>query len=353
MSLPQPRSGILEITPYKAAAAGRAHPVRLNANENPLGCSPRAREAYVAAQDGIHRYPDGGATALRNAIAALHGMDAGRIVCGAGADELIALIIRAYAGAGDEVVHSAHGFIMYRLAAQAAGAAPVSAPEKDMRGDVETLLAAVSPRTKIMFVANPNNPTGSLLSADELKYLREKLPEHVLLVVDAAYAEYVAESDYGDGRALADATPNTVMLRTFSKVYGLAGLRIGWGYFPQAVADVINRVRGAFNTGVAAQMAGIAALADQDFVKKSCLFNHAERAALAEGLQKAGLKVYPSAANFLLADCGARAETIRDGLAARNILVMHATGYGLPQCLRVSVGLPEENARLLAALKEI
>ncbi len=352
MSLPQPRDGILEIKPY-TAAAGPLHPVCLNANENPHGCSPLARAAYVAAQDKLHRYPDGGATALRDAIADLRGMKANRIVCGAGADELISIITRAYAGAGDEVVYSAHGFVMYRLYAKAAGATPVAAAEKNLCANVEALLSAVTPKTKIMFIANPNNPTGSLLSADELEHLREKLPENVLLVVDAAYAEYIADKDYGDGRALVDATPNTVMLRTFSKAYGLAGLRLGWAYCTEGVADVLDRVRGPFNISVAAQMAGMAALADQDFVEKSRIFNAAEREALAAGLQNAGLKVYPSAANFLLVDCGTQAEKIRKDLAARNILVTPTAGYGLPHCLRITVGLEEENAQLLAALKEI
>ncbi len=352
MSLPQPRAGILEIKPY-TVTAGSLHPVCLNANENPLGCSEKARAAYIAAQNQLHRYPDGGAVKLRTALAGLHGMDASRIVCGAGADELISIITRAYAGAGDEVVYSAHGFVMYRLYAKAAGATPVAAAERNLCADVDALLSSVTPKTKIMFIANPNNPTGSLLSAGELQYLRGKLPEHVLLVVDAAYAEYVEDKDYGDGRALVDATPNTVMLRTFSKAYGLAGLRLGWGYCPQEVADVLNRVRGPFNTSVAAQETGIAALADQDFVVKSRVFNIAEREELAASLQKAGLRVYPSAANFLLVDCGSHADEIREGLAARNILVTPTSGYGLPHCLRITVGLEDENTQLLSALKEI
>src|SRR5690606_28302086 len=239
MTLPIPKPGIMDIHPYvggEGRVAGAARLVRLASNENPLGCGDKARAAYLAAAGDLNRYPDGAAAGLRAAIAEKHGMDPARIVCGAGSDEIISLLIRAYAGPGDEVVHSAHGFLMYAIGARAAGATPVAAPEKGLRTDPEAVLAAVTDRTKIVFLANPNNPTGSYLTRAELGALARRLPPRVLLVVDSAYAEYARAEDFEDGRALADAHGNAVMLRTFSKIYGLAALRLGWAYCSGEVA---------------------------------------------------------------------------------------------------------------------
>jgi histidinol-phosphate aminotransferase len=356
MALPAPKSGILDIKPYiggEGRVAGGMRLIRLASNENPLGCSPLAREAYLKTAAELHRYPDGAAADLRAALAQEYKMDAERIVCGAGSDELISLIVRAYAGAGDELVYSEHGFLMYPINARAVGAKPVAAREIDLRADIHALLAAVTPKTKIMLLANPNNPTGSYLTKAELRELREKLPENVLLVIDAAYAEFVEAEDYEDGRALVDAYPNVVTLRTFSKIHGLAGLRLGWGYFPAEVAGVINRVRGAFNVSLPAQAAGIAALTDHEFVQKSIALAVQGRAFLTKELQGLGLKVYPSVANFLLVEFGPKAEDIRLALKDKGIFVRQMGAYNLPHCLRITLGTAEDNEAVVGELRKI
>lgn len=356
MAHPLPKSGIMEIQPYiggegRGDAATRL--IRLASNENPLGCSPLAKAAYLKAAEELHRYPDGAAADLRAALAKAYRMDAARIVCGAGSDELISLIVRAYAGAGDEVVYSQYGFLMYPINAKAVGANPVAAPETNMRPDVGALLAAVTPKTKVMLIANPNNPTGSYLTRDELSHLCKNLPPHVLLVIDAAYAEFVEEKDYEDGRAMVDAYPNVVMLRTFSKIHGLAALRLGWGYFSADVAGVINRVRGAFNVNWPAQMAGIAALSDKSFIEESVKVVREGRTFLSAEIQKIGFKVYPSVGNFILVEFGARAEEIRLKLKSKGIYVRQMGAYNLPQCLRITIGTAEDNASLLDALRDV
>jgi len=354
MTLPAPKPGILEIKPYvggEGRVDGVTRLIRLASNENPLGCSDKAREAYLKTAAELHRYPDAGAEGLRVALGQKYKMDADRIVCGSGSDELISLIVRAYAGAGDEVAYSQHGFLMYPINAKLVGATPVAAPEIDMRSDIGALLKVVTPKTKIMLLANPNNPTGSYLTKAELKELREKLPEHVLLVVDSAYAEFVEEGDYEDGKALVDTYPNAVMLRTFSKIHGLAALRLGWGYFSPEVAGVINRVRGPFNVNMPAQAAGIAALTDDAFVEKSIAVAREGRAFLTKHLQELGFKVYPSIGNFLLVDFGANAESIRIALKERGIFIRQMGAYGLPHCLRITVGTGEENEVVVGELK--
>lgn len=353
MTLPTPKSGILDIKPYIGGEGRVEGAIRLASNENPLGCSPKARQAYLNAADNLHRYPDGAVVDLRAALACEYSMDAARIVCGAGSDELISLIIRAYAGAGDEVAYSAHGFLMYPINAKAVGATPVAAPEINLRSDINALLKIVTSKTKIMLLANPNNPTGSYLTKAELHELRETLPEQVLLVIDSAYAEFVEEADYEDGRDLVDVYKNVVMLRTFSKIHGLAGLRLGWGYFSAEVADIINRVRGPFNVSVPAQLAGIAALADKDFIRQSVQLASEGRKLLTEKLQGLGLKVYPSVGNFLLVDFGLKAEDIRLKLRDRKIFVRQMGAYNLPQCLRITVGTAADNQTVVKAVADI
>jgi histidinol-phosphate aminotransferase len=355
MSLPLPKSGILDVKPYiggEGRGVNVTRLVRLASNENPLGCSPKAREAYLKISDELHRYPDGAVTDLRAALANEYKMDAERIVCGAGSDELIGLIVRAYAGAGDEVVYSEHGFLMYPINAKIVGAKPVAAPEVDMRSDINALLKAVTPKTKIMLLANPNNPTGSYLTKAELKELREKLPEQVLLVIDAAYAEFVEQKDYEDGRDLVDNYPNVITLRTFSKIHGLAGLRLGWGYFPAEVAGVINRVRGPFNVSLPAQAVGIAALSDKEFVQKSVMLAREGRAWLTTQLQSLDLKIYPSVGNFLLVDFGQKAEEVRLVLKEKGVFIRQMGAYNLPTCLRITVGTKEDNEILVVELKK-
>lgn len=353
---PVPNPGILDIKPY-IGGEGRldavVDPVRLASNENVLGCSARARAAYLAGAEDLHRYPDGAAGDLRAALAKTYDLKAEQIVCGAGSDELISLIVRSYAGIGDEVMYSQYGFLMYPISAKTVGATPVAVPEKDMRTDVDALLAAVTPKTKIVLLANPNNPTGSYLTKSEMAKLRAGLPSGVLLVVDAAYAEFAQMPDYEDGRAMVEAGDNTVMLRTFSKIHGLAALRLGWGYCPPDVAGVINRVRGAFNVGAPAQAAGIAALEDKEFIQKTIDMTNAGRQQLADGLTAMGFKVWPSVTNFILVRFGDNAEQIRLGLKEQGIYIRQMGAYNLPDHLRITIGTRDNNARLLSALRQL
>lgn len=356
-ALRNPKPGIMEISPYiggEAKIEGVTRFIRLASNENALGSSPLAKAAYLAHANELHRYPDGSAAALRAALSETYALDKDKITCGAGSDELISLLIRSYAGVGDEVLYSRHGFLMYAIGAKAVGATPVYAEETNLTANVDALLSKVTEKTKLLFLANPNNPTGSYLPSSEVKRLRDNLPEHVLLVIDAAYAEF-AETlpDYDSGEKLVDTYGNVVMLRTFSKIYGLAGLRLGWGYFPADVADVINRVRGPFNVNAVAQAVGIAALSDKDFLQQSIAHNTRERTWLAAELQKLGLETAPSAGNFLLAHFGAEAENIRQKLRNKGIFIRQMGAYGLPEHLRITVGLEEENKILCQTLSEI
>lgn len=353
MSL-QPRPGILEIAAYvggEAKIPGVERVIRLASNENPLGPGPLAVEAYRAEAASLHRYPDGGANALRRAIAEAEGLEAERLVCGAGSDELISLLTRAYAGPGDEVLYSRHGFLMYPISAKGVGATPVAVPERNLTADVDALLAAVTERTRLLFLANPNNPTGSCLPAAELERLQAGLPDHVLLVIDAAYAEYVEAADYADGSALVARHDNVVMTRTFSKIHGLASLRLGWAYCPPAVADVLNRLRGPFNVAAAAQAAGVAAIGDREHLARSRAHNSRARAAFVEGLKRLNLRAEPSEGNFVLVAFG-DAPAAAEHLKRRGILVRRMDAYGLPGYLRITIGTDEEMAAVLEALAD-
>ncbi len=358
MAGPRPRPGILEIEAYqggKSATADARPAIKLSANESAVGPSPMAVAAFRGVADRLHRYPDGGSNGLRGALARRHNLDPSRIVCGAGSDELIALITRGYAGAGEEVLFTEHGFLMYKLAALGAGATPVAAPERSLRADVDALLARVTSRTRLVFIANPNNPTGSYLPVDEIERLHAGLPEDVLLVIDAAYAEFVELEDYDCGIGLAMRAPNVVMTRTFSKLYGLAALRLGWLYGPALVIDVINRLRGPFNVALPAHEAGIAALGDLEHEAMARAHNATWLPWLAQELQALGLVVHPSVGNFLLV--GFPDETGRDAVAANRhleadgLIPRQMAAYGLPHCLRISVGLESENRALVASLK--
>jgi histidinol-phosphate aminotransferase len=357
MTTPTPRPGILDIAPYvggEANLAGVAKPARLASNEGALGASPRAMAAYHALADQLHRYPDGGAEALRSALGRRHGLDPARITVGAGSDELIALLVRAYAGPGDEVLHSRHGFLMYAIAATTAGAQPVAAPERDLTADVDGLIAHATARTKLVFLANPNNPTGTYLPREQVRRLRRGLPGHALLVIDAAYAEFVSRNDYSAGEDLVDETDNVVMIRTFSKIYGLAALRLGWAYGPPAVIDVLNRVRGPFNVGAAAQAAGVAALEDQAHIDAARSHNDIWRAWFTQQVIQLGLTVQPSVGNFVLVRFAkggsATAEAAESFLKNRGILVRKMASYGLPDALRITIGLEAEMQTVVAAL---
>ncbi len=359
MTTPEPRPGILQIKPYtpgKSSFGGRKATMKVSANESAFGPSAKAIEAFRSAAGTLHRYPDGGAVALRDAIAARHGLDADRIVCGAGSDELIYNLVRGYAGPGDEVLYGEHGFNIYPIAAHSVGATPVTAPEKNLTFDVDAILAAVTAKTRIVFVANPNNPTGSYISASELTRLRAGLRPDILLVVDAAYAEYVTRNDYSTGLELVDTTDNTVMTRTFSKIYGLASLRIGWGYCPPAIADVLNRIRGPFNLSTAAQAAGIAAMEDVAHVAASRDHNTVWLPWLSDRLAALGLTVYPSAANFVLvrfpAEEARSAPAAMTYMGERGIIARETAVYGLPDCLRITIGREDEVRAVAAAIEE-
>jgi histidinol-phosphate aminotransferase len=353
--MPRPRPEVLTISPYiggESTLPGINRTIKLSSNEGAFGVPPGAQEAIRRAAEDVFRYPDGGADALREAIGQRWGLDPARIVCGAGSDDLIYQFCLAYGGPGRDIVMSAHGFSIYFIAGTYAGSRVIKVPERNLTADVDAMLAAVSPATRLMFLANPNNPTGSMLAQDEVERLRAGLPPEVLLVIDSAYAEYVTRPDYDPGVKLVDATGNTVMTRTFSKVFGLGGMRIGWCYAPPEVVDVLNRVRGPFNVSVAAQAAAIAALAEPGWVEKGREHNAEWRPKLAAGLAAAGIKVWPGEGNFVLADFGSpeKAEAADTFLRKRGIIVRGVRGYGLSNCLRVTVGTGEEVQAVIQGL---
>ena len=341
----KPKPGILDLPAYQGgreAIAGVANPIKLSANESPLGPSPKAVEAYLAAADSLAIYPDGSALALREALAAQHGLNPDQIVCGFGSDELLQLLPQAYAGPGDEVIHTAHGFLVYKLAATAAGATAVSVPEPNLVADVDAILAAVTEKTKIVFLANPNNPTGTMLNKDEVRALHAGLRDDIIFVLDGAYAEYVPEEKYESGFELVAQAQNVLTTRTFSKIHGLAALRLGWGYGAPEIIEVLNRMRGPFNVNSAAMAAGIASVQDTAHIAKAVAHNTQWRGWLYDQLIALGFDVVPSEANFLLvhfepesAVDAARADEVlcQAGLIARVV-----GSYGLPHSLRISIG---------------
>lgn len=358
MSGPLPKPTILDITPYvagKAKAAGFAAPIKLSANENALGASPAARAAYLESARTIHLYPDPKAVALREAIATAHDLDPARIVLGQGSDELFSLVAQAYLSPGDNMVQPQFAFAAWAIAARAAGAIVRSAPERDFTLDVDALLDAVDARTRVVFLANPANPTGTVAPFREIERLHAALPENVVLVLDAAYAEFAeCLPDYEDGLRLARTAPNVVLTRTFSKLYGLASLRVGWGYAAASVIDVLNRIRLPFNTGDGAQAAAIAALGDRAFVRQSLALVEDERPRLAQTLRAAGFTTLPSATNFVTARAATieAAQAIERSLAQQGVLVRGLANYGMGEALRVTVGLAREMADFAIALQK-
>lgn len=356
---PNPRPGILDIAPYvpgTSALPGAGEVVKLSSNETPLGPSPKAVEAYLAEAARLSRYPDGSARPLREALAARYGLDAARIVCGAGSDELLNLLASAYLGPGDEAIYAEHGFLVYKIAILARGATPVVAPETELTADVDAILARVTEATRMVFLANPNNPTGTYLPFDEIKRLHAGLPEHVILVLDAAYAEYVRANDYEAGIELVATSQNAVMTRTFSKIYGLAALRLGWAYCPAAIADALNRIRGPFNVTGPSIAAGVAALNDQPHMQEAAAHNAAWLPVMADELKRIGLTVTPSAANFLLVhfpqDAGRSAQDADKFLHERRIILRRVEEYGFPDALRMTIGTERENRAVIEALTE-
>lgn len=359
---PVPRSGIMRIAPYvpgKNSATGvdpqSGKVFKLSSNENPLGSSPAAAAA-VAQMNHLEDYPDGGAGQLRQAIADTFQLDADKIVCSAGSDELLSLLAYAYLNEGDEGIYSQHGFLVYRIAILAAGATPVIAPEVDETAQVDNILAAVTPKTKVVFLANPNNPTGTYLPASEVQRLHSGLRADILLVLDAAYAEYVDRDDYDAGIELVKHNENVVMTRTFSKIHGLANLRLGWCFGSEHIVDAINRIRGPFNVNGAAIAAGQAAIEDDDHVTRSITHNNAALKTMTEGYEALGLRVTPSVGNFLLVhfpgDAKQGAEAAEQFLQDKGCVVRRVGAYGFPDALRISIGTDEANTAILKALKD-
>ncbi|MCO5791235.1 MAG: histidinol-phosphate transaminase [Blastomonas sp.] len=360
--LPQPKDWIQAIHAYvpgKSTGDDGVPLVKLSANENPLGTSPAALAARAAgAAQHPSLYPDPDSTALRQAIAMLHGLDPARVVCGTGSDELLNLAAQAYCGPGDEVVYVRYGFSVYDIAARRCGATPVVAPDNFYATDVDALLACITDATRVVYLANPNNPTGTLTARGEIARLHAALPSHVLLVLDQAYAEYLSPEEDDLGLELARNHDNVLVTRTFSKIYGLAGDRIGWGFGAQAIIDTLNRIRGPFNVTLGGQAAALAALGDQDFVARSRAHNSRWRQWLADEIAQLGnhgLTVIPSHANFLLVlfEGAVSAETAFNALMQAGYIVRWPKGQGLGHALRITIGQEADMRAIAAVLRDL
>ncbi len=356
---PTPQPGIMTINAYvpgESHLPGGVKPIKLSSNETPLGPSPKAIAAFKAAASELERYPDGGATALRKSIGKQYGIDADRIVCGSGSDELIGLITHAYVGTGDETLFTEHGFLMYRIATLANGGTPVVAPEKGLKTDVDALLARVTPKTRLVYLANPNNPTGTYIPFEEVRRLHAGLPRNVILVLDAAYCEYVRRNDYEAGIELVGSSDNVVMMRTFSKIHGLAAVRLGWMYGPAHICDVLNRVRGPFNVNAPALAAGIAAIEDKAHQEMAVQHNEKWLPWVSAELEKLGIAVTPSVGNFILMHfpkaAGKTAQAADAHLKSKGIILRAVGAYQLPDCLRMTIGTEADNRAVVAALAE-
>jgi histidinol-phosphate aminotransferase len=356
---PQARPAIFDIDPYvpgRSKLPGEGPIIKLSSNEMPLGASPKAVEAFRDAAGSLDRYPDGAATALRAALGRFYGLNPDHLICGAGSDELFHLMAQAYMGPGDEAIYTEHGFLVYKIVILASGATPVVAPEKDFRTDVDAILERVTANTKAVFIANPNNPTGTYLPFDEVRRLRAGLPEAVLLVLDGAYAEYVNRNDYEAGIELVATGANTVMTRTFSKIYGLASARVGWAYCPAGIAQVLNQIRGPFNVGGPSMAAAAAALDDRAHLERAKAHNDEWLGWLLREVRGLGFKVTDSAANFLLVhfgdEPGRTAADADEFLAGRRLILRRLENYGIPNGLRLTVGTEAENRAIVAALAD-
>lgn len=359
MGKPTPNPGLSDLPAYvggKSVIFGVQQVVKLSSNENPLGPSPKVRAFLNQDWKNLARYPDGGCTQLREDIARVHDIPCAQIVCGAGSDELITLLCKGYCRAGDEVISSQHGFLMYKLSALSMGATPVTAPEKNLTTDVEAILACVTDKTKIVFIANPNNPTGTWIDKAALERLIDGLPQHVILALDGAYSEYVDDPDYTDGRDLVRDNENVIMLRTFSKIYGIAALRLGWMYAPAAICDVMNRLRGPFNVSMLTQQVGAIAVRDQDYVRACCAENAKLREYLTGALQILGFEVIPSQANFILvrfAGAPCSADAADNALKANGMIVRRMESYGLDNALRITIGRKEDVTHITQVFEEL
>jgi histidinol-phosphate aminotransferase len=360
MSRPVPNPGILDIAPYTPGKSPVPEPGRkvfkLSANETPFGPSPKAIQAYTQAAAHLEDYPEGTSKVLREAIGRAFGLDPGRIICGAGSDEILNLLAHTYLGRGDEAISTTHGFLVYPIATMANGAKNVVAPEAEFTANVDAILEAVTPRTKIVWLANPNNPTGTYVPFDEVKRLRARLPSQVLLVLDAAYSDYVSRNDYERGIELVATTENTVMTHTFSKIHGLAALRIGWMFAPEHIVDAVNRIRGPFNVSTPAMLAAVAAIEDTAHQEMSKAHTERWRNWLMEEIRTLGLKVTPSAANFVLihfpTQKGRTAAEADIFLTRRGLVLRALNNYQLPNALRMTIGTEEANRLVVGALRD-
>jgi histidinol-phosphate aminotransferase len=356
---PTPKAGIMDIELYvpgksNAPAGVKLH--KLSSNETPFGASPKAIEAFKASAENLELYPDGTASELRQAIAEQYGLNVDNLICGNGSDELLHLMAACYLAPGDEAIYSEHGFLVYEIVIKEAGGLPIIARERNNTTDVDAILNAVSDKTKLVYIANPNNPTGTYLPFNEIRRLRDGLPDHVILVLDAAYAEYVRKNDYEAGIELVSKSDNVVMTRTFSKIHGLAALRVGWMYAPKEIIDVLNRVRSPFNLNKAAISAGAAAIRDVDHVAKSIAHNEKWLKILPKAIGDLGLEVTPSVANFIMVSfsdaVGKTAADADQYLSERGFITRRITSYGFPNALRVSIGSDEANQGVIDALTE-
>ena len=353
MSQITPQPGIMEIALYeggKATIAGRHDVLKLSSNENPLGAPPSAQAALAEAAKTLHRYPSTDHADLRQAIGAVHGLDPERIICGVGSDEVLQFVCQAFSGPGDEIIHTEHGFSMYPVLIHMAGATPVCVPEAERVVDVDAILAAVTDKTRIVLLTNPGNPTATILPEGELERLADGLPAHVLLVIDGAYTEYA--EGYDGGAALAGARPNVIMTRTFSKIYGLGGLRIGWGYGPGDLIDVMTRIRQPFNLSGVQLATAEAAVRDRDWVETCTALNARQRARLVGAIRQLGVACDDSQTNFVLARFAdaEEAASVDRALQAEGIIARRVTGYGFPEGLRITVGDEDQTGRVIAAL---
>jgi histidinol-phosphate aminotransferase len=361
MNAPVPKPWVMAIAPYipgRATTDSGKKAAKLSSNENPFGTPEVARQAYAGAAQMLERYPDASAHDLREALSAHYGLDAARIIYGTGSDEVLHLAAGAYAGPGDEVIYVRYGFAVYDIAARRVGATPVVAPDRDYATDVDAILALVTERTRLVFIANPNNPTGTYTTKAEIARLHAGLPSHVLLVLDQAYTEYLDSADDDGGLALARSQPNVLVTRTFSKIFGLASERVGWGYGHADVIAAMHRIRAPFAFGIGASRAAIAALGATDFVKHSYAHNAKWRAWFAEQIESMGnkgLRAVPSKANFqlVLFEGEVSAETAYKALMEAGYIVRWLPGQGLPHGLRITIGTGEEITGLAAALREI
>ena len=355
--LPTPKPGILDIAPYvggKGSIVGVAEPIKLSSNENPLGAGPKARDAFAAVMDKIHIYPDGRADKLRGAVAAKFGLEPERLIFGNGSDEVFSLLNQTYLSAGDNIVSGEYGFLAYRISAQGCESQVKLVAEPKYKAEVEDILAAVDDRTKIVYLSNPSNPTGTYHTSEEIRRLHDGLPSHVILVVDEAYAEFVTEADYESAFELARHADNVVVTRTFSKIHGLGGLRIGYGYAPAEMMAAMDRIRMPFNVSVPGIAAAIAALSDDEHQAASRDLVNEWRPRLTQVIKGFGYDVLPSVGNFIMVRFKDedQARAANDFLMSKGIIIRHVASYGLPEALRITIGTADQNRAVADALSE-